>query len=61
MSPTRLDVELKTKLDLAKIENDRVKALVKMECLMLDEVSMWETADAPLHTQTLGSTSKLVK
>ena len=54
-------MELKTKLDLAKIENDRVKALIRMECLMLDEVSMWETADAPLHTPTLGSTRKLVK
>ena len=40
VSSTRLDVELKTKLDLSKIDNEKVKALVKMEVLLLDEVSM---------------------
>jgi hypothetical protein len=35
-----LDVELKTKLDLSKIDHEKVKALVKMEVLLLDEVSM---------------------
>jgi hypothetical protein len=55
VSPTRLDVELKTKLDLSKIDHEKVKALVKMEVLMLDEVSMShreKTADAPLRTPT---------
>ena len=55
MSLTRLDVELKTKLDLSKIDHEKVKALVKMEVLMLDEVSMShreKTADAPLRTPT---------
>ena len=35
-----LDVDLKTKLDLSKVDHEKVKALVKMECLLLDEVSM---------------------
>ena len=42
---TWLDVELRTKLDMSKNDNDRVRALVVMNCLMLDEVSMrkWRT------------------
>ena len=36
-----LDVELKTKLDLSKGEShEKVKFLLKMEVLLLDEVSM---------------------
>ena len=36
-----LDCDLRTKLDLSKgRENDRVRGLVDMEVLMLDEVSM---------------------
>ena len=47
-----LDIDLKTKLDLAKYDNDRVRALVQMAVLMLDEVSMrTRTADASLKTQ----------
>jgi len=35
-----LDVELKTKLDLSKVEHEKVKSLIKMQVLLLDEVSM---------------------
>ena len=37
------DTELKTKLDLSKIDNEHVAALLSMELLLLDEVSMIDT------------------
>ena len=35
-----LDGELKTKLDLAKLDHAKVSALMKLQVLLLDEVSM---------------------
>ena len=35
-----LDGELKTKLDLAKLDHAKVAALMKLQVLLLDEVSM---------------------
>ena len=38
-----LDAELQTKLDLAKLDHAKVAALMKLQVLLLDEVSMLDT------------------
>ena len=38
-----LDAELQTKLDLAKLDHAKVNALLKLQVLLLDEVSMLDT------------------
>ena len=35
-----LDTELQTKLDLSKLDHEKVAALMKLQVLLLDEVSM---------------------
>jgi hypothetical protein len=44
-----LDIELKSKLDFSKLDHEKVKLLVKLEVLLLDEVSMREPSG---HTVT---------
>jgi hypothetical protein len=49
-----LDIELKSKLDFSKLDHEKVKLLVKLEVLLLDEVSMREPsgrATTPPHPQ----------
>ena len=46
-----LDVELKSKLDFARTDHEKVKQLMELDVLLLDEVSMriCKGANTPLH------------
>ena len=35
-----LDIDLQSKLDFSKLDHEKVKMLMKLEVLLLDEVSM---------------------
>ncbi len=48
-----LDTDLRSKLDFSKLDHEKVKLLMKLEVLLLDEVSMRTMRTHNLHKQSL--------
>ena len=50
-----LDTDLQSKLDFSKLDHEKVKLLMKLQVLLLDEVSMWAARTHHLHADMIAS------